>query len=470
VGDTLPNTEQSYVRSALLVDFDNIYSSLNTTDPTAARNFATDPLRWFGWLEGTLGSVGPGADDKTPRVILYRVCYLNPARYSGYRAYFTRAGFRVVDCPALTNQGKNSADIHMVLDALDLLTHSVRYDEFIVFSLDADFTPLFQRLRSHDRRIVMLGSGPSSAALRNTCDYVIPDDVFVAEALLGDTDQAAEDESVLEAAVEAVMTEPSGSAADHPICETTPASSGPAPTESQSGEQSVPNGSSRASTVASTQSLRDRIAAILEEMLAESDRPVMMVDAADTLRREVGRVVIDSGWAGAGTFKQLLARLDNPGIAFHIDGAGAWIYDPRRHDLTGVGGKANSQDGLVGPWADVAKRLCRVLGLPGLTPDQWAGVFSAIAEQVGAGTGALSIMERNVAQRLGLSRSRVHFVVLGLRLAGYRFDRAGDHSPAALGKVFLENVYKLAENAQLALDESDRAQASDWILGELPSG
>jgi hypothetical protein len=70
-----------------------------------------------------------------------------------------------------------------VLDALDVLAHPTYYDEIVVLSLDADFTPLFLRLRAHDRRVVMLGSGPSAAAMRRSCDYVIPDDVFVTEAL-----------------------------------------------------------------------------------------------------------------------------------------------------------------------------------------------------------------------------------------------------------------------------------------------
>jgi hypothetical protein len=113
-----------YRRAALFVDFDNIYSSLRETDPAAARVFANDPLRWSNWLEQQLGAVGPDADETIPRVLLYRICYLNPSTYGAVRPYFTRAGFRVVDCPSLTQQGKNSADIHMVIDALDLLSHS----------------------------------------------------------------------------------------------------------------------------------------------------------------------------------------------------------------------------------------------------------------------------------------------------------------------------------------------------------
>ena len=47
----------------------------------------------------------------------------------------------------MTSEGKTSTDIHMVLDIVDLLQHQVHYDEFIVFSADADFTPVLRKLR-----------------------------------------------------------------------------------------------------------------------------------------------------------------------------------------------------------------------------------------------------------------------------------------------------------------------------------
>ncbi len=68
-----------YRRAALLVDFDNIYSSLRSVDPAAARIFATDPMRWSAWLEERLGPVGSDADETTSRVLLHRTCYLNPS-------------------------------------------------------------------------------------------------------------------------------------------------------------------------------------------------------------------------------------------------------------------------------------------------------------------------------------------------------------------------------------------------------
>ena len=71
------------------------------------------------------------------------------------RHHFLRAGFEVVDCPPLTAQLKNSADIKMVMDVLDFLKHQTYFDEFVLLSGDADFTPVLHRLRAHARRTVV---------------------------------------------------------------------------------------------------------------------------------------------------------------------------------------------------------------------------------------------------------------------------------------------------------------------------
>jgi uncharacterized LabA/DUF88 family protein len=54
----------------------------------------------------------------------------------------------VVDCPPLTQRGKTSADVYMVMDVLDALEHKTEFDEFIILSSDADFTPVLLRLRA----------------------------------------------------------------------------------------------------------------------------------------------------------------------------------------------------------------------------------------------------------------------------------------------------------------------------------
>src|SRR6185437_14860678 len=71
------------------------------------------------------------------------------------RHHFQRSGFEVIDCPPLTQQLKNSADIRIVMDVSDILNHPTFFDEFIILSGDADFTPVLHRLRAHARRTVV---------------------------------------------------------------------------------------------------------------------------------------------------------------------------------------------------------------------------------------------------------------------------------------------------------------------------
>jgi hypothetical protein len=90
------NPSPTHVRTALFIDFDNIYLGLQREDPAAADQFATDPSRWLQWLQDKL----PYQDGEArTRKILFRRCYLNPSQFGRFRPYFTRAAFEVVDCP-----------------------------------------------------------------------------------------------------------------------------------------------------------------------------------------------------------------------------------------------------------------------------------------------------------------------------------------------------------------------------------
>lgn len=167
--DTVQTARQ--LRSALFVDFDNVYIGLQRLDPGAAEAFASSPAHWLSALE--TGSDGAGA---FTRRFLVRACYLNPARFAQFRPNFTRAGFSVVDCPSLTQQGKSSADINLVLDAVDALGAPTRYDEFMLLSADADFTPLALRFRAADRRVTIVTASPAASAYRAVADTVVTAD------------------------------------------------------------------------------------------------------------------------------------------------------------------------------------------------------------------------------------------------------------------------------------------------------
>lgn len=170
------------MKSALFVDFDNIYSGLRQLDQNTADRFAKASAECVSWMVNSL-ALPEHVTGGPKRCILVRRCYLNPQVYQRFRPYFNLAGFEIIDCPALTSGGKTSTDIHMVLDIVDLLQHEAHYDEFIVLSADADFTPVLRKLRRWGRRTTVLAIGFPSAAYRASADLVIDQDEFVRGAL-----------------------------------------------------------------------------------------------------------------------------------------------------------------------------------------------------------------------------------------------------------------------------------------------
>src|SRR5215475_1349506 len=122
--------------SAIFVDFDNVYSSLYKQSSKAAKAFANDPAFW---LDAPQNMRGSETDDTTHNFVIRR-CYMNPSGriptdketfFSRFRQPFVRDGWEVIDTPPLTNQGKTSADIHIVMDVLDAVTHYPHVDEYV---------------------------------------------------------------------------------------------------------------------------------------------------------------------------------------------------------------------------------------------------------------------------------------------------------------------------------------------------
>ena len=204
------------VFSALYVDFDNIYTRFLEIDPEAARAFGSVPYRWVRWIENHALRILYG--EGVRRRILKRMCYLNPQRYQEYRNPFIRSAFQVGDCPPLTTRGKTSTDIHLVMDCMDDLSHSTHFDEFIILSGDADFTPLLIRLQEHARRTLVLSVGYSSPAYTAAASWRIREDWFLQQAL---RDERADDD---DQPVPVVHTPPVASVA--PISPSAPSVSG----------------------------------------------------------------------------------------------------------------------------------------------------------------------------------------------------------------------------------------------------
>ncbi len=165
------------ILTTVFVDYDNIYLSLKRKSDEAAKRFAKDSSVWLqGILSGELITPTTGYTPSNERRIVMNRCYGNPVprrnshdnstdmnSFPFIRHHFLKSGFEVIDCPPLTAQLKNSADIRIVMDIRDILTHDTYFDEFIIMSGDADFTPVLHRLRAHARRTVVFANDHTAA-------------------------------------------------------------------------------------------------------------------------------------------------------------------------------------------------------------------------------------------------------------------------------------------------------------------
>jgi NYN domain-containing protein len=283
--------------SVVFVDYDNIYLSLKRKSEEAAKRFAKEAVRWLREIEsGGLITPTNAPFGSAPRRIVMNRCYGNPvprrnphdnstdmSSFPFVRHHFLRAGFEVIDCPPLTAQLKNSADIRMVMDIRDLLLHDTYFDEFIILSGDADFTPVLIRLRAHARRTVVFANDFTAAPYTAICDGEVREAALIELILAGEVGEGAREE-------------------------------------------------------ASSAGAKGRIEEARREILAEviagvrtSASPVPLEALADRALRALGHErTIATGWAGAGSFRELLRR----GLPDEIKLTGDPPYlafDPKRH-------------------------------------------------------------------------------------------------------------------------------------------
>lgn len=400
------------LKSALFVDFDNIYIGLSKTDPQAAERFASDPGRWLAWLESGLPNrTGSPNGVLRQRSILIRRCYPNPdAGFRRFRSFFTSAAFSVIDCPSMTRAGKNSADIYMVMDLLDTLNHRTNFDEFIIFSGDSDFMPVLLRLRAHDRRTTSLAIDFMPPAFRAACDLVISEEEFIEDALgISNDGNCAENgmgrarvsagvmKEMTARVLDAVSAEGEVAGADLPdilkdfrafresnnwlgfgtsqrlaealICseprlvvvrlnptmykiaikptvvepEITPLSrkAKPAekvavaakvqPVENENGSGAREGRKAEKVSKSDLAQLRARVIEAVQQLAASSTAPILLARASQHVVSKLGPQVLDTQWAGTGSFKKLLQSAANLGLEITTQPEPGYIFDPHRH-------------------------------------------------------------------------------------------------------------------------------------------
>ena len=111
--------------------------------------------------------------------IVVKKAYCDWDRYKDFKAPMHEAAFELIEIPHVRQSGKNSADIRMVVDALDLCYTKAHVDTFVIISGDSDFSPLVSKLRENNKRVIGVGvKNSTSDLLSANCDeFIFYDDL-----------------------------------------------------------------------------------------------------------------------------------------------------------------------------------------------------------------------------------------------------------------------------------------------------
>lgn len=111
--------------------------------------------------------------------IVVRKAYCDWDRYKTFKPAMHEAAFELIEIPHTRQSGKNSADIRMVVDALDLCYTKEHIDTFVIVSGDSDFSPLVSKLRENAKTVIGVGvKNSTSELLMNSCDeFIFYDDL-----------------------------------------------------------------------------------------------------------------------------------------------------------------------------------------------------------------------------------------------------------------------------------------------------
>lgn len=511
-------------RAALLVDFDNVYISLKGASGKAAHNFARNPGAWLDWLEQRLYA----SDVVEDHAILVKRCYINPGPFQDFRQNFTYSGFQTIDCPSLTGQGKNSADILMALDVIDLLNHPTHFDEFIILSGDADFTPVLLRLREHDRKTAVMANAATSGALKSAATHVIEIDDFIEQALGAPAPVAAAAGNGGPAPVAAerldtvdkelalcadLIVERARRTGALPVAEMPSAILSGYPAFKDSRWLGFDAASALARAIAAADRrltlvgegmnrvfalsedamdaapaidadertrLSGEIAEFVAQLVADSEKPIHGSSIGVDVIERFGRAAKDDDWLGHGTLSNLVAAEAPEGLAVATRPGGAYFYDPDRH--------ADSLPPEVSAGANLAHvseemhafidRLGAV-GWPRLSPMQHGLIVLTAAQAIANGeternplsatmrTEIEEQVERGVieAQHL-VTRGPINYILTGMMMNGAEFGE-NCSTEAELRDKLRETIVNFQTSKLGEPSEEERALIEELICADV---
>lgn len=112
--------------------------------------------------------------------IAVKKAYCDWERYKGFKATMHEANFELIEIPHVRQSGKNSADIRLVVDALDLCYTKAHVNTFVIISGDSDFSPLVSKLRENAKQVIGVGVKHSTSDLlvANCDEFIFYDDLI----------------------------------------------------------------------------------------------------------------------------------------------------------------------------------------------------------------------------------------------------------------------------------------------------
>lgn len=483
--------------SALFIDFDNVYLSLKGRDEEAASRFARNPSFWLDQVvSGALVRTDAPSSPVRRKIAVGR-CYGNPVpRRSGregagdpssfafVRHSFMRAGLEVVDCPHLTSQFKNSSDIRIACDVRDYLDHPTRFDEFIILSGDADFTPVLLSLRSHNRQTIIYTNDYTSPYYKAFSDGRIREEDLIRCLLTSDANPeegGSESPPVpLEKAppMPRIRTTPPPAASLPPRQPAPPAVADATPKRKSLGS---PSEAAIQSLIEDFKVIGEEILNLVLDVVDNSEKPVPLAYLADRAQKTLGHPkTIGTNWAGSGGFLNFLTQ-NLPSRLRLSEKPPHFVYDAQRHrlrdDLRAIEEptpapavaarvqpatplrpreQTGGNNSRIAELQHSITRIYEACQAPPLPPSEYQLLFTLIAAEVrengfAPDRSAGAVVTRAAAAGLKLSLKDVSFVIEAVD----EIDPWLEHtrSPSAVARAYRD--YVLGRCSQVGVDLTD---------------
>ena len=144
--------------------------------------------------------------------------YCDWARYKDFKRGMHEAAFELIEIPHVSQSGKNSADIRMVVDAMDLCYTKPHVDAFVIISGDSDFSPLVSKLKENNKTVIGVGvrSSTSNLLVENCDEFIYYDDLVKADEARKKASAKKQAEAATKKTSDAVAKKPKEPAAKKP--------------------------------------------------------------------------------------------------------------------------------------------------------------------------------------------------------------------------------------------------------------